>query len=63
MLIELTPVKIFQSTNDTVKRTGFPLVGGNDKGGQFLFLVIPAKAGIQYFLSVDNCIGNINNHP
>ncbi|QWR78580.1 Swt1 family HEPN domain-containing protein [Candidatus Magnetomonas plexicatena] len=38
MLIELTPVNFFQSANDTVKRTGFPLAGGNDKGGPFLFL-------------------------
>ncbi|QWR76279.1 hypothetical protein [Candidatus Magnetomonas plexicatena] len=55
MLIELTPVEVFQDSKEVGfyffligKRTGFPLGGGNDRGGGFLFLVIPAEAGIQF---------------
>ena len=49
------------------KRTGFQLVGWNDKREtsffchSFSFLVIPAKAGIQFFISGVNYKGNTRN--
>ncbi|QWR76437.1 TolC family protein [Candidatus Magnetomonas plexicatena] len=63
MLTKLTPVEDFWAAKNIWERTGFPLVGGNDKEGSdftgesllgevtlFSFFVIPAKAGIQFLI-------------
>ncbi|MBF0464378.1 MAG: prepilin-type N-terminal cleavage/methylation domain-containing protein [Nitrospirae bacterium] len=63
MLTKLTPVESLLSARYIWKKTGFPLVGGNDRGEDFFsvipfsFFVIPAKAGIQYFISGVNYKG------